>query len=177
MTRTAMAVAFVLGLLAYGCGQSNHELVDSTSTSTPVPQSGMGPSYSLRLLGVDLGDFTAATMRVQSVQVTGGGAVLANTVKSPEVDLARTDNAALLVTFQVPDGVEDVEFLVTFESGALATNKGSFDVNTRCQTLRLGGKVSRIAERKHAVIHLDVARSFVPSEVGLTLVPHFQLVY
>ena len=90
MTRTAMAVAFVLGLLAYGCGQSNHELVDSTSTSTPVPQSGTGPTYSLRLLGVDLGDFTAATMRVQSVQVTGGGAVLANTVKSPEVDLART---------------------------------------------------------------------------------------
>jgi len=37
--------------------------------------------------------------------------------------------------------------------------------------------VSKIAERKHAVIHLDVARSFVPSSTGLMLVPHFQLVY
>jgi len=33
------------------------------------------------------------------------------------------------------------------------------------------------AERKHAVIQLDVARSFVPSGAGLMLVPHFQLVY
>jgi hypothetical protein len=177
MTRTGIAITLILGLLAYGCGRSNYELVDSTSTSTPVPQAGTGPSYSLRLLGVDLGDFVAATMRIKGVQVTGAGALLANAVKSPEVDLARSDNAFLLATFQVPDGVEDVEFLVIFESGSLATAKDRFDVDTRCQTLRIAGKVSRIAERKHAVIHLDVARSFVPSTVGLMLVPHFQLVY
>jgi hypothetical protein len=177
MTRTGLGIALILGLLAYGCGRSNYELVDSTTTSTPVPQAGTGPSYSLRLLGVDLGDFVAANMRIRAVQVTGGGALLANTVKNPEVDLARQDNAYLLATFQVPDGVEDVDFLVSFESGALATAKDKFDVDTRCQTLRMAGKVSRIAERKHAVIHLDVARSFVPSTVGLMLVPHFQLVY
>jgi hypothetical protein len=177
MTRTAIGITLILGLLAYGCGRSNYELIDSTATSTPVPPSGTGPTYSLRLLGVDLGDFVAARMRIQSVQVTGGSAVLANAVKNPEVDLARSDNAFLLATFQVPDGVEDVEFLVTFESGSLATAKDKFDINTRCQTLHIAGKVSRIAERKHAVIQLDVARSFVPSTVGLMLVPHFQLVY
>ena len=177
MTRTGLGIALILGLLVYGCGRSNYELVDSTTTSTPVPQAGTGPSYSLRLRGVDMGDFVAASMRIRSVQVTGGGVLLANAVKTPEVDLARTDNAHLLATFQVPDGVEDVEFLVSFESGALATAKDKFDVDTRCQTLRMAGKVSRIAERKHAVIHLDVARSFVPSTVGLMLVPHFQLVY
>jgi len=58
-----------------------------------------------------------------------------------------------------------------------ATETASFSVDSRCQTLRLAGKVSKIAERKHAVIHLDVARSFVPSSTGLMLVPHFQLVY
>jgi hypothetical protein len=175
MTRTAIGIAFVLGLLAYGCGRSGQELVDSTSTSAPVP--GTGPAYSLRLLGVDLGDFVAAKVRVSSVQVTGGGAVLTRTVKTPEVDLANTANAFLLATFQAPEGVDDVEFTVDFESAALATSKESFDVNTRCQTLRMTGKVSRIAERKHAVIHLDVARSFVPSTAGIALVPHFQLVY
>jgi hypothetical protein len=177
MTRTGLGIALILGLLAYGCGHSNNELVDSTATSTPVPQAGSGPTYSLRLLGVDPGNFVSATMRIKAVQVTGGGALLANAVKTPDVDLTRTDNAYPLATFQVPDGVEDVEFLVSFESGALATAKDKFEVDTRCQTLRLAGKVSRIAERKHAVIHLDVARSFVPSTVGLMLVPHFQLVY
>jgi len=177
MTRTAFGIALVLGLLAYGCGRSGPELLDSTSTSTPAPPVGTGPAYSLRMLGVDLGDFVAAKMRISSVQVTGGGAVLASSAKTPEVDLTRTDNAFLLATFQVPDGVEDVEFAITFEGGSLATAKDTFDVNARCQSLRLLGKVSRIAERRHAVIHLDVARSFVPSTVGLTLVPHFQLVY
>jgi len=37
--------------------------------------------------------------------------------------------------------------------------------------------VTRIAERRHAVIQLDLARSLVPSGAGLTLVPHFELVY
>ena len=65
----------------------------------------------------------------------------------------------------------------SFESGTVATETASFSVDSRCQTLHLAGKVSKIAERKHAVIHLDVARSFVPSGAGLMLVPHFQLVY
>jgi len=109
--------------------------------------------------------------------ITSGGAVLADALQTREVDLAEMGQAYLLASFQPPAGVEDVEFAVSFESGTAATETASFSVDSRCQTLRLAGKVSKIAERKHAVIHLDVARSFVPSSTGLMLVPHFQLVY
>jgi len=103
--------------------------------------------------------------------------VLANAPHTPEVDLAEMGQAYLLASFQPPAGVEDVEFAVSFESGTVATETASFSVDSRCQTLHLAGKVSKIAERKHAVIQLDVARSFVPSGAGLMLVPHLQLVY
>jgi hypothetical protein len=172
MTRIGMGIALLLGLLLYGCGRSNYELLETT-TVTP----GDGPTFSLRLAGEDAGDFISARMQIQSVQVTGGGALLANAVKTPEMDLAETGHAHLLATFQVPAGVDDVDFVVAFAGGTLTTSKGSVGIDARCQTLRLTGKVSRIAERRHAVIHLDVARSFVPGEVGLMLVPHFRLLY
>ena len=172
MTRIGMLLALLLGLLAYGCGRSNYQ---SMETTTVV--SGDGATFSLRLAGDDAGDFTSAKMQIASVEVTGGGALLANAVQTPEVDLAEAGRAHLLATFNVPAGVEDVEFTVGFARGSLTSAKGIFEVDGRCEALRLAGKVTHIAERKHAVIHLDVARSFVPVGAGLTLVPHFQLAY
>ena len=172
MTRIAMGSALLLGILAYGCGRSNYESLDTTTVV-----SSDGPVFTLRLAGEDVGEFTSAKMQIESVQVTGGGALLANAVQTAEVELADVGRAHLLTTFKVPAGVEEVQFTVAFGRGTLASASGSFDVDGRCQTLRLVGKVDRIAERRHAVIHLDVARSFVRSNAGLTLVPHFQLVY
>jgi hypothetical protein len=172
MTRIGFGVALLLGLLAYGCGRSNYDSIDPTTVV-----SGDGAEFTLRLAGDDVGDFTSAKMQIQSVQVTGGGALLANAVQTPEVELADVGRAHLLATFKVPAGLDEVEFSVGFARGTLTSAKGMFDVDGRCETLRLAGKVTRIAERKHAVIHLDVARSFVPGNGGLTLVPHFRLVY
>jgi hypothetical protein len=172
MTRIGLGIALLLGFLAYGCGRSNY---GSPEPITVV--SGDGAAFSLRILGEDVGDFTAAKMQIQSVQVTGGGALLANAVLTPEVDLADAGRAHLLATFQPPDGIDDVEFTIAFARGTLTSPKGTFEVDGRCEALRLTGSVSKIAQRKHAVIHLDVARSFVPGNAGLTLVPHFQLVY
>jgi len=114
---------------------------------TPVQDSGTG-AFKLRLAGVDKGNFVSARMRIQSVQVTSGGVVLANAPHTPEVDLAEMGQAYLLASFQPPAGVEDVEFAVSFESGTVATETASFSVDSRCQTLHLAGKVSKIAERK-----------------------------
>jgi len=176
MTAKWITVTIALALsLAAGCGR--HSAAEEGSANTAQPDPGAGPSFSLRLAGTDTGDFVSARMRVRAVQITGGGKVLADAIKTPEVELAQTDQAWLLTTFQAPADTEDVEFVVSFEGGAVATGAASFDVDARCQTLRIAGKVSRIAERRHAVINLDVARSFVPSSVGMALVPHFQLVY
>jgi len=172
MTRTAIGLAILLGLLAYGCGNSNH---DAVAASTPTPE-GAGP-FSLRLAGVDAGDFVSARMRIASVQVSGGGVLLSDAVLTPELDLALPGQAHLLARFKAPAGVEDVEFAVAFADGTVSTAKSKLQVDAQCHTLRLAGKVSRIAERRHAVIQLDLARSFVPFDAGLTLVPHFELVY
>ena len=172
MTRISIGLAILLGLLAYGCGHSNHDAVGASNTT---PEGGV--PFSLRLAGVDAGDFVSARMRIESVQVSGGGAVLANAVLTPELDLAPAGQAHLLASFKVPAGIEEVDFAVAFAGGTVSTAKSKLDVDAQCHTLRLAGKVSRIAERKHAVIQLDLARSFVPSGAGLTLVPHFELVY
>src|SRR5438067_12914060 len=103
MTRIGMGIALLLGLLVYGCGRSNYDL-----TQTTTETSGEGPTLSLRIAGDDAGDFVSAKLHIKSVQVTGGGAVLANAVQTPEIDLADVGRAHLLATFQPPTGVDDV---------------------------------------------------------------------
>jgi hypothetical protein len=173
MKRGTISAALVLVFSVAGCGR---HAASTDGGGTPVQDSGTG-EFKLLFAGADKGNFVSARMRIQSVQVTSGGTVLANASHTPEVDLAEMGQAYLLASFQPQAGVEDVEFAVSFESGTVATEMASFSVDSRCQTLHLAGKVSKIAERKHAVILLDVARSFVPSSAGLMLVPHFQLVY
>src|ERR1700704_6438542 len=162
MKRATISAALVLVLFMAGCGR-HAATIDGGGT--PVQDSGTG-RFSLRLTGGDKGNFVSARMRIQSLQVTSGGTVLANAPHTREVDLAEMGQAYLLASFQPPAGAEDVEFAVSFESGTVATETASFSVDSRCQTLHLAGKVSKIAERKHAVIHLDVARSLVPSGAG-----------
>jgi hypothetical protein len=179
MNRTLLIPASMLAFLFAGCGRHSAN-VDGTGNVDPGnvdAGSDPTPSFNLRLTGVDPGDYVSARMRIQAVRVEGGGAVLADTVKTPEVELTDVGNSFLLASFRPPAGVEDVDFTVSFEGGTVATRTASFDVNTRCQTLRLSGKVSRISERKHAVIHLDLARSFVPSGAAMMMVPNYQLVY
>ena len=172
MKRATIRAALVLAFSVAGCGRYAASI---DGGGTPVQDSGTG-AFKLRLAGVDKGSFVSARMRIQSVQVTSGGVVLANAPHTPEVDLAEMGQSYLLASFQPPAGVEEVEFAVSFESGTVATETASFSVDSRCQTLRLAGKVSKIAERKHAVIHLDLSRSLVKvSESAAMLVPQFKV--
>ena len=124
--------------------------MEGASNDAP-PVESSGTSFSLRLAGVDKGDFVSARMRVKEVQVTGGGQVLANAVKTPEVDLAELDQAWLLTSFDAPAGVEDVEFVVSFETAAVATEP-QLRRRRPLPDAPHAGKVSRVAERRHAVI-------------------------
>lgn len=168
---------FVLGLaLLWGCHSGNVGTAGASGNAgdnwgTP------GPTFSLRIKGTDLGDYRRAKLDVATVQVRGPNGVLATRVMTTEIDLAAVDQAWLLSSFQVPAGIDDVEFVVSFAGGQVVTAKGAFDVDAACSTLRITGKVQNIAQRKHAVIQMDVARSVVAGGAGWTLVPHYQLVY
>jgi hypothetical protein len=116
-------------------------------------------------------------MSIKSVEVRSAAALLSNKVATATVDLGTQGHAYLLTSFQVPSGVDEVEFAVAFGAGTVDRAQQSFAIDDGCDLLRLSGKVSEIALRKHAVIQLDVARSFVPRGGTMTLVPHFQLVY
>ena len=171
MTRPMLAAVLALALLAFGCGRTGGG--GTANDVPPAPDSAFG----LRIAGDDAGDFLSARMRIKSVRVTSGGTVLADDLRTPEMELTAPDSSYLLTRFQPAAGTEDVEFEVAFESGTVVTANGSQALEAACEVIRLPAKVSQIAQRKHAVIHLDLSRSLMPSTGGWALVPHFRLMY
>jgi|SRR5207248_732751 len=143
---------------------------------------GSGPTASpamleLRLRGADAGSLTSVRLRVKSVEIRAGASVLASVGAMQEMDLAMVTNAFVLATFQAPAGIEELEFTIALDSASVETASGNFDVDASCRVLKLGGKVSLVAQRNHAVVLLDLARSFVKVGTAMMLVPQLQLVY
>jgi hypothetical protein len=133
--------------------------------TTPDPAPSVA-TFELRLLGVDAGSLRSVRLRVKSVEIRAGATVLATGA-----------NAFLLSTFQVPAGKDEVEFTIALDSASVESASGNFDVDAGCEVLKLRGKVSLIAQRNHAVVLLDLARSFVKVGTAMMLVPHLQLVF
>ena len=134
-------------------------------------------TFELRLRGVDADDLKLVRLRVQSIEVRAGTTVLTTEVMTPEMDLAAGAEAFLLSTFQAPAAADEVEFTVALDSASVETANQRFEVDARCEVLKFTGKVSLIAQRNHAVVHLDLARSFVKVGTGMVFVPHLQLVF
>jgi hypothetical protein len=171
-----MTTRSMLGICVWLAACDAGHRPELTSTSNAVPPDA-GPVFTLRLKGTDAGDFLSARMSIQSVEVRSAQALLSNAVTTRSADLTTPDQAFLLTSFQVPSGVEDVEFAVVFGGGTIDGPTQSFPVDDSCDVLRLSGKVSNIAVRKHAVIELDLSRSFLPRGGSMMLVPHFRLAY
>ena len=144
-------------------------------TTAGTPQS--DATFELRLRGVDAGALTSVRLRVKSVEIRTGATVLATAGTMPEMDLASGADSFLLSTFQVPAGKDEVEFTVALDSASVDMANERFEVDAGCDVLKLHGKVSLIAQRNHAVVHLDLARSFVKVGTGMVFVPHLQLVF
>ena len=120
----------------------------------------------LRLRGADAGSLTSVRLRVKSVEIRAGASVLASVGAMQEMDLAMVTNAFVLATFQAPAGIEELEFTIALDSASVETASGNFDVDASCRVLKLGGKVSLVAQRNHAVVLLDLA---LPGTRGLDL--------
>jgi len=146
-------------------------------TGTPPDVASSDATFELRLRGVDAGDLRSVRLRVHSVDIRAGTTVLATAVMTPEMDLAAGAESFLLSTFHAPAAGDEVEFTVALDSASVETANGRFEVDARCEVLKLTGKVSLIAQRNHAVVHLDLARSFVKVGTAMVLVPHLQLVF
>ncbi len=147
---------------------------DGTGT-TPAPAP--AATFTLRLRGDDAGSLTSVRLRVKSVEVRAGTMVLASAGTMPEMELATGDNAFLLSTFQVPAGQDEVEFTIALDSASVGSASGNFDVDASCEVLHLRGTVSLLAQHSHAVVLLDLARSFVKVGTEMAFVPQLQLAF
>ena len=165
--------AWVAAILV-GCHGGRVGTVDAVSGETDTAP---GPSFSLRILGTDVGEFRRASLDVAAVQVKGPQGLLASKVMTTQVDLSQANEAWLLSSFHVPEGVDEVEFVVSFSGGHVEIANRTMDLDAGCSTLHLRGRVNSIAQRRHAVIQVDVARSLIPGPPGFVLVPQYQLVY
>jgi hypothetical protein len=154
-------------------GTNNSGGDTGTTTSTPPAPA----TFELRLLGVDAGSLNSVRLRVKSVEVRAGATVLASAGVSSDMELTTSTNAFLLATFQVPAGKDVVDFTVEFDSASLESASGNFEVAGACEALKLSAKVSLLAQRNHAVVQLDLARSFVKVGSEMMFVPHLQLVF
>jgi hypothetical protein len=134
-------------------------------------------TFELRLRGVDAGDLRLVRLRVRSIDIRAGTTLLATDVMTPEMDLTLGGQAFLLSTFQAPASGDEVEFTVALDSASVETANERFEVDASCQVLKVKGKLSLLAARNHAVVHLDLARSFVMVGTGMAFVPHLQLVF
>jgi len=143
-----------------------------TSDGTPA-----AATFALRLRGDDAGSLTSVRLRVKSVEVRAGTTVLASVGAMPEMELATGDNAFLLSTFQVPAGQDEVDFTIALDSAAIESASGNFDVDASCEVLTLRGTVSLLAQRNHAVVELDLARSFVKVGPEMAFVPQLKLAF
>jgi len=143
---------------------------DGTGTAGPA-------TFTLRLRGDDAGSLTSVRLRVKSVEVRAGSTVLASVGTMPEMELATGDNAFLLSTFQVPAGIDEVEFTIALDSASVMSASGNFDVDASCEVLTLRGTVSLLAQRHHAVVELDLTRSFVKVGTEMVFVPQLKLAF
>jgi hypothetical protein len=147
---------------------------DTGTTPAPAPSA---TTFELRLRGVDAGSMTSVRLRVKSVEVRAGATLLATAGTMSEMELATGTNAFLLSTFQVPAGTDMVDFTIALDSASVESSSGNFEVDAGCEALKLRGKLSLLAQRNHAVVHLDLARSFVKVGSEMVFVPHLQLVF
>jgi hypothetical protein len=156
-------------------GGANGSNAGATGTAPGVESS--NATFELRLRGVDAGDLRLVRLRVQSVEIRARTTVLATELMTSEMDLTQGEQAFLLSTFHAPAAGGEVEFTVALSSASVETANEKFEVDARCEVLKLTGKMSLIAKRNHAVVHLDLARSFVKVGTAMAFVPHLQLVF
>jgi hypothetical protein len=145
------------------------------SDTQPAPQPLVG---ELRLLGVDQGAFSSARVKVKSVEASVAGATLDVHGLVDGIDLGVPTQAWLLGTFTVPASADAVEVKVVFEdAGAFDAGAAHGTIDSGCTAIVATLPVKLLALRGHAVIQLDVARSFVRIGDGAMLVPTFELAF
>ncbi|HLT30153.1 MAG TPA: hypothetical protein VK013_08915 [Myxococcaceae bacterium] len=192
-----LMAALVL-LTMVGCGTDTTRSLDGPTAppdevavpGTPVahepeppeaPEPGVtqqGLRATLRLQGIGIGAYTAVLGQIRSVEVRVDGVEQEVRLERGSVDLARTGHAWKLATFTIPDGAREVSVALRFDDfGGYESSAGAGMVDLRVPPLRFSAPAENFIEHRHAVVHLDVARSLLDRGEGRLLLPSFQVHY
>jgi hypothetical protein len=127
-----------------------------------TPDTLPGARFELRLRGENAAGYDTVLVPIRSVEVTAAGTQLPVSLVAGTVDLTAKDHAHLLGTFFVPEGVEQVQVALTFDSfGGWEQGSRAGSLDTRVAPLRFEAPVASLAQRGRAVVVLDVEGSLL----------------
>lgn len=127
----------------------------------PAEQTKPGGTYELRLLGTDAAGWSRARLPVKEVVVTGGGYRLPVEFVPTTVDLAYTQHAWRVARVFVPDGVDALQVTLVFDEGGTFARGGEQGaLATRVAPVHFAASRAELQRHGHAVVHVDVERSF-----------------
>ncbi|PTL84667.1 hypothetical protein [Vitiosangium sp. GDMCC 1.1324] len=175
MLLTVGTAALVLG----GCGGESR-MRESPGPRPDFPADAQGQRFELRLKGVNNPGYASALVQVRRVSIsTVEGQPLPVRLKARfPMDLTQPEQAHLLGLFLVPEGVDRVRVEVEFDDfGGYEEASGGGVIDTRVAPLRFEAPVAYLAERGHAVVHLDLGQSLRPLGDARLLLPSLDVRY
>jgi hypothetical protein len=163
------------------CGDAAPAVLEEPAalTTRATPDTLPGRRFELRLRGENAAGYDAVLVPIRSVEVTAAGTRLPVSLEAGTVDLAAREHAHLLGTFFVPEGVEEVQVTLTFDSfGGWEQGARAGSLDARGAPLRFEAPVASLSQRGRAVVELDVEGSLVPvGQAQRLLLPHLTVRY
>jgi hypothetical protein len=160
-----------------GCGEARPE---ATGPRPDFPEDLQGQRFELRLKGVNNPGYTSALVQVRRVTVTtADGQALPSRLKTRQaLELTNPEHSHLVGRFVVPEGVEKVSVEVELDDfGGYEGASGGGVIDTRVAPLRFEAPVTYLAERGHAVVHLDLGQSLQAQGEAKLLLPSLDVRY
>lgn len=151
-----------------------------TEPGSEAPAEVQGPQYELRLKGVNNPGYASALVQVRRVSITTpeGQALPVQLKARFPMDLTQTEQAYLLGTFPVPEGVDRVAVEVEFDDfGGYEQGSGGGVIDTRVAPLRFESPLAYLSQRGHAVVHLDLSQSLRAQGESRLMLPSLDVRY
>jgi hypothetical protein len=179
MKKLMLSVVGAAALMLGGC-EGESRMREVPGPRPDFPEEVQGQRFELRLKGVNNPGYTSALVQVRRLSVTTvDGQTLPVRLKSRfPMDLTQTEQAHLLGLFVVPEGVDRVQVEVELDDfGGYEEASGGGVIDTRVAPLRFEAPLAYLAERGHAVVHLDLGQSLRAQGEGRLLLPSLDVRY
>jgi hypothetical protein len=171
MKTILIVLGFILVLASAACGGAPQ----TASSSLPESLPGRG---AIRLTGVGPLAADSVKLDVESVELTCDGQPLPSLQREMgPYELTRYDHAWLLALFDMPaSGVIHVKVKLA-PKGAFGHGGAALDIDARNLTVEFDAPVAAFENARHAVIHLDLAKSLHDCAGSKVLLPQLRVLY